>query len=181
MKKLNLKSVLFAAIAMSLSSLTFGQHDHNMMNMNHNGGNVTQQKEMAVMLNNANLNKAYRHYSMIKEALFKDDIKKVQMASKMLIGILKTYGKAPEASVIAANLSKAKNIEEQRKLFAALTVAFEPLIKDHVSKGTIYKNFCPMANGEGAYWFSNSEQIVNPYFSGNMTTCGSVKQTYKSM
>jgi hypothetical protein len=149
-----------------------------MMNMNHNGGNMSQQKEMAVVLNNDSLNKAYMHYSMIKEALFKDDIKKVQMASKMLIGILKTYGKAPEASLVATNLSKANNIEEQRKLFAALSLAFEPLIKDHVSKGTIYKNFCPMA---GSYWFSNSEQIVNPYFGGNMTTCGSVKQTYKSM
>lgn len=169
MKNLNLKSVLFIAVAMCLSSLTFGQVDNT---------KKMQNKTEDVVLNDSNLNKAYAHYVMIKESLFKDDTKKVQMMSAMLVTILKTYGKAADASTVAANLAKADKIEGQRKLFADLTMAFEPLLKGHIAKGTIYKDYCPMA---GSYWFSNTEQIVNPYFGGGMPGCGSVKETIKKL
>lgn len=181
MKKINLKSVLLTAFAVSLSVFTYGQVDHSKMKMTHDKGGVMKQKEMAVMLNDANLNKAYMHYTIIKEAMFKGDAKKVQMMSDMLVSILHTYGKAADALNISVALAKADEIKAQRKLFADLTVAFEPLLKGNVTKGAIYKNFCPMANGSGSYWFSNSEKIVNPYFSGNMTGCGSVKETFKSI
>lgn len=178
MKNLKQKSALLTMLAMCLSVFTFAQQDHNMMNMNHPKEAKMQQKEMIVMLDDSNLNKAYAHYVIIKEALFKDDTKKVQKMSAMLVTILKTYGKAADASKLAANLAKADKSESQRKLFSNLTMAFEPLLKGHVLKGTIYKDYCPMA---GAYWFSNTEQIVNPYFGGGMTSCGSVKETIKKL
>jgi len=182
MKKLNLKSVLVIAIAMSLSVFTYGQkeHDHSMMKMtSKKGGMMKGHSAMMVMLKDKNLNKAYMHYIMINKALVKADSKKVQMMSGMLVTILNSYGKASEASDVAAKLAANKEIDGQRKLFAALTVSFEPLLKGQVSKGTIYKNYCPMANGSGAYWFSNSENIVNPYLGSAMPSCGEVKETFK--
>ena len=169
MKKLNLKSVLLVVLTMSLSVLTYGQHDHNMMN---------NQSKM-VMLKDSNLNKAYMHYIMIRKDLFKADTKRVKMMSNMLVDILSNYGKAPDAKNAAARLAETSDIVMQRKLFAVLSLTFEPLLKGQVAKGTVYKNFCPMANGTGAYWFSNSEKIMNPYMGSAMPSCGEVKETFK--
>jgi len=94
MKRINLKSVLLGVIAMSLSVLTYGQHDHNMMNMNHKKGSMMKNHQsMMVMLKDQNLNKAYMHYTMIRKALFNANTQKVQMMSSMLVTILKSYGK----------------------------------------------------------------------------------------
>jgi hypothetical protein len=47
-----------------------------------------------------------------------------------------------------------------------------------LSMGSIYVEYCPMANdNEGAYWLSNEKQIKNPYFGDAMLKCGSVKET----
>ncbi len=47
------------------------------------------------------------------------------------------------------------------------------------SAETVYKAFCPMAfDNTGAFWLQPTEQIVNPYFSGVMLRCGSVKRSF---
>ncbi|WP_457610054.1 DUF3347 domain-containing protein [Lutibacter sp.] len=189
MKKLNFKTVLIIAVTLSVSITTFGQqkHDHSKMNMNHKKGmmkgEMMQQKMGETQFNDTNLNKAYMHYIMINKALVKSQPKKAQMMSKMLVDILNDYGKASESITAANKLAESDNLENQRKIFAELTISMEPLFKDNISKGKVYKNFCPMANGNGAYWFSDSENIVNPYMGAesSMSSCGSVKETFKSM
>ena len=48
-------------------------------------------------------------------------------------------------------------------------------MKDALQSGTIYKQYCPMAfNNEGAYWLSESKDIMNPYFGDRMLKCGRV-------
>lgn len=173
MKNLRIKSVVMIALAMSISSAIYAQHDHSKMNMNHENN--------MVKLNDEKLTKAYMHYTMIKDALVEANASKVQMASKMLVGILKTYGNAPEAAEITMELASKSDIKEQRLLFSNLTSAFEPLLKGNIVEGEIFKTFCPMANNGGSYWFSNSSKIVNPYLGKDMATCGSVKETFKSM
>ena len=38
-----------------------------------------------------------------------------------------------------------------------------------------YRQFCPMAfDFKGAFWLSDSEEILNPYFGEEMLTCGNV-------
>ena len=40
-----------------------------------------------------------------------------------------------------------------------------------------YRQFCPMAfDFEGAFWLSDSEDILNPYFGDEMLTCGNVEE-----
>ncbi len=193
MNKLNSKTLILTVLTISLSIFSYAQKkqgkmdmkhaDGKMMKMNHNEGGMMKHKDMTmtVMLNNLNLNKAYMHYTMISKALVKADAKKAQMVSNMLASILKNYKKTSKAFSVAGKLAKADKLEEQRKLFADLTVAFEPLLKGHISKGVIYKNYCPMANGKDAYWFSNSKKNVNPYMGGTMPSCGSVKEVLKSI
>ena len=182
MKNLKFKTVVMMALIMGVSSAIYAQHDHSKMNMKQDDHNMMDNNSNMVKLNDKNLTKAYMHYTMINEALVEANSEKVQKASKMLVGILKKYGKAPEAEKVASEMASKSNIMDQRIVYAELTTAFEPLLKDNVVEGEIYKTFCPMANnGEGSYWFSNSSNIVNPYMNKAMATCGSVKETFKSM
>jgi Protein of unknown function (DUF3347) len=181
MKNLKLKSVVILALAMSLSTVIYAQHDHSKMNMKQDDHDMMDNDKSMVKLNDKNLTKAYMHYTMINDALVEANSEKVQKASKMLIAILKKYGGATDAQEIAEKMALNSNLTDQRIIFSQLTTAFEPLLKDNVLEGEIYKTFCPMANDGGSYWFSNSNKIVNPYMGEAMSSCGSVKETFKSM
>lgn len=184
MKNFKIKSIVIIILIMSISNVFYAQHDHSKMKMNmkhENKGKVMHHESNMVKLNDENLTKAYMHYTMIKEALVAANASKVQMASKMLVGILTTYGKALDAKEVASKLASSTDIKAQRVLFSDLTSAFEPLVKGNIVSGEIFKTFCPMANNGGAYWLSNSSTIINPYLGKDMATCGSVKETFKSM
>ncbi|WP_338358448.1 DUF3347 domain-containing protein [Yeosuana marina] len=182
MKNLKIKSVIMIALIMGMSSVNYAQHDHSKMKMKQDNHNMMNHHDNNVVkLNDKNLTKAYMHYTMIKEALVEANATKVQMASKMLVGILNSYGKASEAEKVASEMASKSNIMDQRIVFSKLTTAFEPLLKDNIAEGEIYKNFCPMANDGGSYWFSNSNEIVNPYMDKAMSNCGSVKEIFKSI
>lgn len=181
MKNLNLKTVVLLAFAISLSSVIYAQHDHSKMNMKQDDHSMMDHNNNMVKLNDKNLTMAYMHYTMINEALVEANPEKVQKVSKMLVGILAKYEKAPDAEKVVEKMASKSNIMDQRIVFSELTTAFEPLIKDNVVEGEIYKTFCPMANEGGSFWFSNSSKIVNPYMEKAMSSCGSVKDTFKSM
>jgi Protein of unknown function (DUF3347) len=181
MKKLKLKSLVIIVLVMSLSSVIYAQHDHSKMNMKQSDHGMIDQDKSMVKLNDKNLNMAYMHYNMIHKALVDSNALEAQKATKMLVDILKKYGKAQEAEKIATEMASKSNIMEQRIVFSKLTTAFEPLLKDNVTEGEIFKNFCPMANEGGSFWFSNSSKIINPYMGKAMASCGNVKETFTSM
>lgn len=169
------------ALIMGMSSVVYAQHDHGNMNMKQDDHGMMDHDTNMVKLNDKNLTKAYMHYTMINEALVEANSEKAQKASKMLVGILKKYGKATDALKVAEDMASKSNIMDQRIVFSKLSTAFEPLLKENVTEGEIYKTFCPMANDGGSYWFSNSNKIKNPYMGKAMVSCGSVKETFKSM
>lgn len=74
--------------------------------------------------------------------------------------------------------SKAKDIEEQRKHFETLSDAIiESAELFGLTIDMVYVQFCPMAfDDKGAYWLSESDKILNPYFGDMMLTCGEVKK-----
>jgi hypothetical protein len=182
MKNIKIKSVVIIALVMSMSSVIYAQHNHSKMNIKHeNKDMMNHHDNTMVKLNDENLTKAYMHYTMINKALVEAKVTKVQMASKMLVQILNSYGKASEAVQVATELASNSDINEQRLLFSKLTSTFEPLLKGNIVEGKIFKTFCPMANNGGSYWFSNSSEIANPYLGKDMATCGSVKETFQSM
>ena len=56
----------------------------------------------------------------------------------------------------------------------------EDILEGAIDSGTVYKQYCPMAfNNTGAYWFSNSKEIFNPYFGEKMLKCGRVEAEIK--
>ncbi|WP_347922731.1 efflux RND transporter periplasmic adaptor subunit [Pontimicrobium sp. SW4] len=83
-----------------------------------------------------------------------------------------------EIKTSANFLSKANDIESQRKHFKPLSSSLTKVVELFGINRTVYSQFCPMAdNDKGAFWLSLNEEIRNPYFGDAMLECGSVKQT----
>ena len=76
-------------------------------------------------------------------------------------------------------IATAGNIEEQRIAFSDFSDYLYKAIKTFgLTERTAYYQFCPMAkNGKGAYWLSETKDILNPYFGESMLTCGEIKET----
>ncbi|MEQ9299479.1 MAG: efflux RND transporter periplasmic adaptor subunit [Cyclobacteriaceae bacterium] len=73
-----------------------------------------------------------------------------------------------------------EDVEELRMIFSPLTnQLYQTLKKFEVETGA-YLQFCPMAmQNKGAFWLSDSEKILNPYFGDAMLTCGNVEEELK--
>ncbi len=80
----------------------------------------------------------------------------------------------------ATAIGKGGNLDEMRMMLSPLSdQLFHTLKKFQVSVEG-YRQFCPMAmNNTGAYWLSDSEKILNPYFGDAMLTCGNVEEELK--
>lgn len=80
-------------------------------------------------------------------------------------------------------ISKAKDIEEQRKHFKNLSdVLIESAELFGLTIDMVYVQFCPMAfDDKGAYWLSESDKILNPYFGDMMLNCGEVTKKISSV
>jgi len=78
-------------------------------------------------------------------------------------------------------IAKSSDIEKQRLEFARFNLAFYKSLKMFgLVNDTAYYQYCPMANGDkGAYWFSETDEIRNPYFGDMMLSCGETRETIK--
>jgi Cu(I)/Ag(I) efflux system membrane fusion protein len=77
------------------------------------------------------------------------------------------------------NISNNSDIGKQRLSFAKFNDTFYESLKTFgLHHGTVYYQYCPMANSDtGAYWFSNIKEIENPYFGEMMLSCGETRET----
>ena len=139
------------------------------------------------------LTEVYKKYLIMKDAFIASDAHKVMTAATELEGALKKvdmgllkgdahmawmeYLKVIEKST--SSISKLMDIEKQRSEFVKFNIAFYKSIKAFgLSDVTAYYQYCPMADKDkGAYWFSNSEEIRNPYFGDMMLGCGENRET----
>lgn len=122
--------------------------------------------------------KIWHNYLQIKMALTNNDANTV----KDIAGVMAESFSSDreEMKSLAQKISETDNTEKQRELFADFTEKAGPMFEEALSKGTIYKKFCPMAfNNKGAYWYADVEEIKNPYFGDKMLTCGKVEKTIK--
>lgn len=80
------------------------------------------------------------------------------------------------SAMISANV----DIEKQREHFNTLSKAMlETTESFGLEIDKTYRQYCPMAfDDQGAFWLSESEEVLNPYFGDMMLRCGEVKQTY---
>ncbi len=88
-----------------------------------------------------------------------------------------------QLSISIEAITRAKDIEEQRKHFEPLSDALiEAAELFGLTIDMVYVQFCPMAfDDKGAYWLSESDKILNPYFGDMMLTCGEVTKKISSV
>ncbi len=86
---------------------------------------------------------------------------------------------AGSISAELAGLVGEKDLEGKRTSFQMVSDMLFDLVKTTGLKGkTVYRQYCPMAfNDQGAYWLSDKEEILNPYFGDKMLHCGDVTDT----
>lgn len=174
----NLK-ISIAAMLLMVVSLGFGQetgkmdHDHGKMDM---GGKNMDEMQMAPQFNDADLAKAYSHYEHIKIALVGSNSNDVKKGAAMLMVSLKEVRGSEYASKAVKDIEGAADLKSQRLAFSTLSDEMAVLVAGNLKSGMIYKDFCPMALGGGAYWLSSEKEIQNPYFGDKMLKCGSVKE-----
>ncbi len=125
----------------------------------------------------------YNQYLNVKRALVNSSAKMVQIEAKRFRKLIYDT-KELELEQLKATVelvSLTKEITKQRDFFIAITEEIEKLLSHaKIESGEIYKQFCPMAfDGMGGYWFSDSEEIRNPYYGDKMLKCGSVQKTIK--
>ena len=115
-------------------------------------------------------------YLNLSDALIKSDAKQAQ---KHAYALVEAYEHDEnEIVLLAVTISEVEDLEEQRTLYYQLSQRMEKFITIHLETGKVYKQFCPMAfDDTGAYWFSTSEEILNPYYGDAMLHCGTIQKT----
>lgn len=153
-------------------SMTYAQkkiklnHDHSKMEM----------KQVAVEFSDENIANAYEHYEHIKNDLVGSNEGDAQKGAMMLNEALVKVEGSDAALEASKRIAASDNLKAQRKAFSQLSTEMESLLKGKLKSGKIYKAFCPMALGGGAYWLSSIEAIRNPYYGAKMLSCGKVAE-----
>ena len=86
-----------------------------------------------------------------------------------------------EISESIGKYTRSENMKEMRMHFEPLSEAFIETARTLGAIGqTWYVAYCPMVDGDrGAYWLSEFENIMNPYFGSMMLRCGEVRETIR--
>ena len=153
--------------------------------------NINERVKVSIGFQNQ-LKTVFEDYIKLKDALVKDDSKKVADEAKGLLNKLSQIDMKlltdndvhkhwmtleKEIKIAAISISNASAIKEQRMYFKNLSSRLTNAIEVFGINEKVYHQFCPMAdNNNGAYWLSKEEKVINPYFGDAMLTCGEVKQ-----
>lgn len=155
-------------------------------------------EEMATMIDpafKAQIANIFITYLKMKDAFVDSDSKNVSANSKEVLKAIKAVnmellkGDAhmtwmDQLKTLKQSLKKIEentDIKAQRIDFANFNLAFYKSMKTFGLKdATAYYQYCPMANGDkGAYWFSDSKEIRNPYLGKDMLGCGETRETFQ--
>lgn len=143
----------------------------------------------------AQLTKVYETYLPMKDAFVESEAAKASTAAQKVADAIEQVdmtllkGDAHMAWMDQLNvlnksvetIQSEEDIEKQREAFSNFNNAFYKSLKMFgLANDTAYYQYCPMAfDDQGAYWFSDVEEIRNPYFGDMMLTCGEVKEVIK--
>jgi hypothetical protein len=137
------------------------------------------------------INTIVSKYISIKNGLASDDRTGPKTSALQMASVIQKFDKSfftvsqkKEFDKYADNINEqlqgivtAKQLDEQRGLFALLSQQVYELAKLFEVNQTLYYDYCPMAlNNKGARWLSEIREIKNPYLGSSMLTCGSVEE-----
>lgn len=152
------------------------------------------QQSFAQTNTNSQLSKVYSSYFALKDALVKTNgTLASESAGLMLLAIdsidMATLSAdehstwmtvAQHLKMNAQHIKENKDTEHQREHFMALSKNIYELMKVIKAPGTVYYQYCPMANdGKGANWLSKESAVKNPYYGAKMLSCGKTVETIK--
>ena len=137
------------------------------------------------------LTAVFKMYLPVKDALIEGDVVAASEAASTLVSSID----AVDMSLVtaAAHVEWMKDLEVLRTTAGAITdganveiarTMLSPLsdqlfhtLKKYKVEVKGFRQFCPMAfDFTGAFWLSDSDQILNPYFGDEMLTCGNVEE-----
>ena len=158
---------------------------------NENHSNMNERINVSTDFQNQ-LKAVFNDYIQLKDALVKDESKKVMSESKRLLDNLSKVemklltDKAAhihwmslekEIKASATSISITSDMKKQRNHFKHLSSHLINTLQVFGINEKVYVEFCPMADkNNGAYWLSKEEKVINPYFGDAMLTCGEIKQ-----
>ncbi|MBR07480.1 MAG: efflux transporter periplasmic adaptor subunit [Rickettsiales bacterium] len=74
-------------------------------------------------------------------------------------------------------ITESNDLETKREALSPLSDQLYQTIKKFQVSTKGFRQYCPMAfDNQGAFWLSDSEEILNPYFGDAMLTCGNVEE-----
>jgi hypothetical protein len=169
-----MKKQLTIMLLILVSLGAYAQHDHS-------AHASSSQEKNSPAFKDDKIGSAYTHYLHLKDALVASNAVDAKKAAEDLQKSLSGIVESKSTTDAAKAVSSSSDLNQQRKAFSTLSNAMTTLVKtSKLSSGTLYIEYCPMANNnEGAFWLSNEKEIKNPYFGDMMLTCGSVKETIK--
>jgi len=134
---------------------------------------------VTVELRDTSINQAYKCYEELKDVLVTSNPSEARIAAAELGAALRKVKGSENTVVLADKIAASTDLTAQRSSFTAISNDVITLFKkSEISSGSIYVQYCPMANeGKGGYWLSSREEIMNPYYGDEMLHCGEVKET----
>jgi len=134
---------------------------------------------VAIELKDANSDLAYNEYLHLKDVLVLSDSTQAQGAAKDIAATLAKISGSENSTKIAYDMASEGSLSKQRILFTTLSTELIIMFKKaEISSGSMFVQYCPMANdGDGGYWLASETEIRNPYYGDEMLNCGEVKET----
>ena len=118
----------------------------------------------------------FQDYLRLQTALVESDDNTAKDAAQDMMEAFGTD--RPELRQAASTIAQASDLEARRAAFSEFTEAAGDFFEQGLSRGSIYLVHCPMAfDNEGANWYSDKEEVLNPYFGDRMLRCGKVAET----
>lgn len=147
-----------------------------------NKDSATAASANTVVLKDQQINVAYKDYTSLKDALVASNAAEAQTAALSLSNSLRNIQGCQNTAGIASRIAGSSELDQQRLNFTLLSADFIPLMKHaEVQEGSLYVQFCPMANSrKGGYWIASAKEIRNPYYGENMLHCGEVRDSITS-
>lgn len=143
------------------------------------------------------LTKVVENYFALKNSLVKSNTTNAEKESEKLLNSIKkvdmslleedAHVKWMSSKNDLTELLKKNNssfdLEEYRINFQKISGKIIDLTESFgINKDFVYVQFCPMAfDDKGAFWLSETEEILNPYFGDDMLNCGETKRKISSV
>lgn len=170
MKSISMKTTFFSFTCMILLLISCGQKE-NQSTPSTNAANHNQKAT-------ASVENTVSSYLKIKNSLVASDTKEAANAAKAFAETIVEEEEKNMWITFASRIHQSEKLEEQRVAFQQLSDALINYYSQNTAPDNLYVQYCPMAfNNTGAYWISDSEEVLNPYFGDQMLRCGYVAAT----